>query len=70
MAKWYKLKDIKPGNEIQSYLVFVQKEQLKYVSVGHWYPDHGCFWDSVYGRERTGITHWMPLPELPEEESE
>lgn len=66
MSEWINIKDQLPPRP-GSYLVVVLDwnifqepiRQIKMLRVGKWTRDFGL----------SGVTHWMPLPELPKEEN-
>lgn len=70
--KWISVKDKLPG-KCEDVLLFVNGEGYKTgCTVGHYAGARGIFYPAdpeshvVYF---SGITHWMPLPEPPEEET-
>ena len=36
----------------------------------YFYPDEKEFYDGMYNGKPVKITHWMPYPEVPEEDEE
>lgn len=66
MAEWIDVNEKLPEKSIDDgILIFVQAEGCKpYVTVGHYWND-GFLNDLLFLQE--DVTHWMPLPELPEQ---
>ena len=83
MTEWISVKDRLPGKN-GSYICCVDNDGFRYVTItqfaldleevdSYYFKDlHYCGWydfDNEYGYfERSGITHWMNKPELPNEE--
>lgn len=60
---WISVKDQLP-ERFKPVLICREKNGKPYVEQG--YKDV-CEWWKVYGTRTKQVTHWMPLPELPEE---
>lgn len=63
MSEWISVKERLP-ERFEPVLVCREKNGSPYVEQGH--KDVGEWW-KVYGTRTKHITHWMPLPEPPEE---
>lgn len=64
MSEWISVKERLP-ERFKPVLICREKNGKPYVEQG--YKDV-CEWWKVYGTRTKQVTHWMPLPEPPEEE--
>lgn len=68
MSEWISVKDSLPvtaGN----YICFSNKNKIYLLKFSAHLLDSRMRWWSPGGTETTSITHWMPLPPLPESEA-
>lgn len=63
MNKWISVKDKVPTND---YNILLWKTCLE---IGFYSPGSGCFYCSRRGSCLDSVTHWMPLPDAPKDES-
>jgi Protein of unknown function (DUF551) len=69
--KWISVKDRLPKESLEDFILFTDGKVVLFGSYfdGNSYEDE-CLWKPAIGwiHKNADITHWMPLPEPPEEE--
>lgn len=60
-GKWISVKDELPPDQEEVLVCTLAKNGVQNIDKGYWAIDH------FIHRGRSQVTHWMPLPELPEE---
>lgn len=69
MNEWISVNDKLPGNRTLK-LIVCNVGGRRVVTVGHYYPECGGWYDYMAHEKLSGtVTHWMPMPMLPKEES-
>ena len=70
VGKWISVKDRLPATD--NFVLFTVGERVIYgfYDGKNWYEYEGC-WDTdvIYLRPGERVTHWMPMPEPPKEET-
>ncbi len=62
MGEWIELKkEVPPETEDEETMYVNYLTYSSYIDVRSWYGKYDDLW------QRLGITHWMPLPQPPEE---
>lgn len=59
--RWISVRDELPPDEEEVLVCTMAKNGVRNIDKGYWAIDH------FIHRGRSQVTHWMPLPELPEE---
>lgn len=67
MSKWISVKDRLPDTFVSVLVHMPGEKPLPAVHEGYLRPD-GKWYSAFYEREPDEVTHWLPLPEPPEEE--
>lgn len=60
-GKWISVRDRIPPDQEEVLVCTLAKNGVQNIDKGYWAIDH------FIHRGRSQVTHWMPLPELPEE---
>lgn len=63
IPKWIKWEDKLPPDQKEVLVCTVSQKGIRNIDKGYWSIDH------FIHRGRARVTHWMPLPEVPKEET-